>query len=238
MLKAYSAFSKQGKLSLNEDTYFVDPVLQIFILVDGFGGRANSEAAFIEARDSVKTFLEKASQDKNATLPYKVRSHNTMTGNLLLNAIIFANKNIIGKNKNLSINSRTGASIIVGKIEGSILTLASVGNLSCHRVFGKKVEEVIRPDCSCKINGDDNSHSPVRFLGSKDDIEPSISEFRVKQGDNFILSSVGVYTYLSNDDYISLIYQNASNERIITDIVNRAEISGSPYNMTGILLKF
>src|SRR6185437_14086246 len=91
--------SGQGTRPVQEDYAIADSTKGIFILADGFGGGGPGAAASKEACEAVKQFLFREAGDRDATLPFVLRSYFSLAGNVLFNALIFANRKLIGGNR-------------------------------------------------------------------------------------------------------------------------------------------
>ncbi|MBU6153043.1 MAG: hypothetical protein KGP28_01965, partial [Bdellovibrionales bacterium] len=96
-MKFAEAFQVQGANPVQEDYFEINVDRGIFILADGFGGSAGREAAELAVK-SARKFMEQEAGDLDATLPFELRPYYSLAGNVLLNAIAFANQTVFQRN--------------------------------------------------------------------------------------------------------------------------------------------
>jgi len=188
-------FQLQGSAPIQEDFFSVNPERGIFILADGFGGSSGKKAAQI-AVNSVKKFLEQEAGDLDATLPFELRSYFSLAGNILFNAISYANQKLIQENQSLPMMERGGASLIAGYLEGKLLALANVGACRLHLNRGGQIKEIISPKTlerqSNPFAEENASSIPLMSFGTAKQLEPEITEIELQAGDQLCFGSSGL----------------------------------------------
>ncbi len=219
LVKAYSAISESGsnELSHNEDAVLVVAKRQLFGIADGFGGVAIGDETAKNCLKNVEEFVENGLGDSEVTLPFVYRSYYTTSANLIFNAFLYANKKLFDENKNKSINSRGGASVLFAFIQDKTLTIANVGSCSAILIRSGHVEEIIKPrsyNSLRKENWNPNWAFPLMAMGLTQDIEPEITEVRIESGDVIILSTDGVYPFVPQAEYarINEVVKSAASE--------------------------
>src|SRR3954469_3082915 len=98
-IRSVTVYQSPGKRPFQEDHVIAQRERGIFILADGFGGPMAGAAASKTACEEVRNFLFKEAGDRDATLPFVLRSYFSLAGNVLFNALIHANRKIAGPNK-------------------------------------------------------------------------------------------------------------------------------------------
>lgn len=188
-------FQVQGTSPVQEDYFEVNPERGIFILADGFGGSSGKKAAEIVVK-SVKRFLEQEAGDLDATLPFELRSYFSLAGNVLFNAITYANQKLMQENKDLAMMERGGASLIAGYLEGKLLALANVGGCRLHLGRGGLVKEVVSPKTLERQTNpfaeESDSSIPLMSFGTARQLEPEITEIELQAGDRLCFGSSGL----------------------------------------------
>lgn len=197
-VRALASFSDQGKRALQEDFQLAARDKGVFVVADGFGGPEGGVRAAKTACEAVQRFLIKEGGDREATLPFVLRSYYSLAGNVLFNAIIHANLQVNLGNKDRSIHEKGGASVIAGFLDGDLLALANVGACSAWMVRGGKAAELVLPRSYARIvdpispSRSPEYQVPLSALGMSEDLEPEIFEVKVHPGDWVVLMTDGL----------------------------------------------
>jgi serine/threonine protein phosphatase PrpC len=195
-LRFAEGFQRQGDVAIQEDYFEVNPERGIFILADGFGGGPGQEAAELVVK-SVKQFLEQEAGDLDATLPFELRPYYSLAGNVLFNAISFANQKLLKMNQKKSWMESGGASLLAGYLEGRLLALANVGVNRLHLKRGNQIKEVVSPkSLLSQVNPMDDEGQgdevPMMSFGTAKSLEPEITEIEIRAGDQLFFQTSGV----------------------------------------------
>ena len=170
----------------------------IFVVADGFGGPAAGVSAAKAACEAVHRFLEKEAGDLEATFPFVFRSYFSLAGNVLFNALIFANRKVQSLNQKKGVHERGGASAVAAFMDGDLLALASVGACSAWLLRDGKMSELVVPRTYAKLRDPfsvdplEQWQVPLMTLGTAEDLEPEIFEYQMKPGDWLLLQSDGL----------------------------------------------
>lgn len=199
-LQFAEGFQLQGKSPVQEDYFEINPERGIFILADGFGGGPGRMAAEVVVK-SVRQFLEQEAGDLDATLPFEIRPYFSLAGNVLFNAIAFANQKLNEKNRGKSWMKAGGASLIAGYLEGNLLAVAQVGACRLWLKRGDKTKEIIQAKSllaqtnplDAEGQGDE---IPLMSLGTSSSLEPLITEVELRGGDQLLFETSGVKSVL------------------------------------------
>ena len=195
--KWVEGFQLQGGLPVQEDYFEINADRGIFILADGFGGGAGQLAAEVAVK-SVRQFLEQEAGDLDATLPFELRPYYSLAGNVLFNAIAFANQRLMALNKDKNWMTSGGASLIAGYLEGRLLAVANVGTCNLHLSRQGKSKEILLPRSLAKqVNpfADEMSQGagvPLMSLGTARQLEPEIIEIEIREGDQICFQTAPV----------------------------------------------
>jgi serine/threonine protein phosphatase PrpC len=204
--QAVATFSRQGARPAQEDFALAAQDKGIFVVADGFGGPGPGAQAAQAACEAVRGFLVKEAGDKDATLPFVIRSYFSLAGNVLFNALIHANRKVTSLNKGKGVHERGGASVIAGYLDGDLLALASVGGCSAWlsregrglelvvpRTYGRLADPFARGRADqSTAAGPDFVDAPLMSVGTAEDLEPEILECRIRPGDWLLLHTDGI----------------------------------------------
>lgn len=207
-VRAYGAVSDAGSSrSVNEDAYLAVPERQLFGVADGYGGNNIGDVAAKKCLENVKYFVDHGLGDSEVTLPFVYRAYHTAGANLVFNAFLYANQQLVRENKGKDINGRGGASVMFSFFEGRHMTLASVGVCNAFLVRRGRVQALVRPRSYNLVKGMfPGSHNPkwafpLMAMGHVLDLEPEILELKVEKGDLILLATDGVYPRLCEEDF-------------------------------------
>ena len=207
VVKAFGALCNPGPARpLNEDAYLAVPERQLFGVADGFGGSGAGDTAAKQCLEDVKFFVDNGLGDSEVTLPFVYRDYYTAGANLVFNAFLYANARLYEQNKLKHINGRGGASAMFVFFDGDHMTLAHAGLCNAILVRRGRVQTLVKPRSYNAARGvfpgswNAQWAFPLMAMGQSKDLEPEIQELRVEKGDILILSSDGIYPYLSESD--------------------------------------
>ena len=187
----------QGQAPVQEDYFEVNPERGIFMIADGFGGSAGEAAAKLAVK-SIRQFLEQEAGDLDATLPFELRPYFSLAGNVLFNAVAYANQKVMKLNQNRSSMQAGGASLLAGYLEGRLLALANVGSCSAHLFRGGRSKEIAVPKTlERQVNPFEETSPmgisvPLMSFGTAKLLEPEIIEVEMKPGDQLCFQTPGI----------------------------------------------
>ena len=195
-LVAAEGFQLQGKSPTQEDYFEINPDRGIFVLADGFGGSLGREAAELAVK-SVRHFLEQEAGDLDATLPFELRPYYSLAGNVLFNAVSYANQKLLKMNQGRAWLDSGGASLLGGYLEGRLLALAQVGACRLHLKRDFQVKELVAPRTLLRqVNPmqdeGEGDEVPLMSFGTSKSLEPEITELEIRPGDQILFQTSGV----------------------------------------------
>jgi protein phosphatase len=197
-IRSVTVFQSNGQRPFQEDHIIAQRDRGIFVVADGFGGPVAGTESARAACEEVRNFLFKEAGDRDATLPFVLRSYFSLAGNVLFNALIHANRKMVGPNKKKGANERGGASVLAGYMDGNLLALANVGACGAWLFRGGRSAELVLPRTYARLRDphgaeDDTQYrAPLIALGMGDDLEPEIFEYRMRPGDWLLLQTDGI----------------------------------------------
>lgn len=197
-VKACFSFSAKGAREQQEDFLLVNPQRKVFVVADGFGGPVPGATSARAACEAVRGFLEREAGDLDATLPFVLRTYFSLAGNVLFNALIHANRKCTVLNKGKNVHERGGASVLAGFMDGDLLALANVGICEAWLLRDGKCVELVAPRSYARLQEPfsrpeaDELRVPLMAVGMAEDLEPEITEFRVRAGDWLLLQTDGL----------------------------------------------
>lgn len=150
------------------------------------------------AVQSLRQFLEQEAGDLDATLPFELRSYYSLSGNVLFNAVTYANEKVMKASRGKNWLEAGGASVLAGFLEGRLFALANVGACSVHLFRNGRSKEIVAPrTLSRQVNPFIEDHElgkgvPLMSLGTARQLEPEIIEIEIQPGDQLCLHTAGM----------------------------------------------
>ncbi len=237
-LKAFSGFSEKGTdRPLNEDAFHALPEKKFFAIADGYGGKLHENSGTTNSAKKILTdisyFIEKCTGDSEVTLPFIYRRYYTESANLVFNAFLYANEKLVKENEKFSaqkaFGGKHGASVCAAILTGNHMTLANAGNCQVVLVRDGNVQLIAQPKSyqSMMVTAKSalfKSDFPLHSLGHTIDLEPEITEIKLKPADILYLLTDGLYVGLESADYIESaerVLEVAEKNELLTTVIEQ-----------------
>jgi len=176
----------------NEDLALAEPSLSLVALADGMGGHNAGEIASRLAIETIQRVLGSGRSDARAA-------------DRIREAFTAANREIFRTAEEHAEYTGMGTTLTAGILEGSTLTYASVGDSRLYRLSGSRLDLMTKDDSLMEaladVGGMDATalekhpmrHLLTNVLGKKADLDMTIDEAELADGDLLLLSSDGLH---------------------------------------------
>jgi len=248
----HKAISDVGrKRSANEDSYFADPDLKLFVVADGMGGHAAGEVASKIAVDSIQEFIRFTNDDKDITWPYEYDETLSLAGNRLKTAIQSAHAKVLeatSQKKEFQGMATTVVSILVTDSKAEV---AHVGDSRAYLVREEKliqltsdhswVNEQLRTGAITSAQARNHPYRNIvtRALGGPNPVDVDVTEEPMQDGDIVLLCSDGLNTMIVDDEILEIINRNKEDlDAACQELISTANQNGGEDNVTAILVKY
>jgi protein phosphatase len=235
----------------NEDSIgtFVDD--RLFIVADGVGGHSAGEIASATAVESLGAFFRSYHANPHQKWPHPVDRSLSLGGNLLSVGIKVANDKIRAEAAADRSRSRMASTIVAMAVGDAQLTIAHSGDSRAYRIRGGEItrltrdhsilEEMMaaRPDMSEEeLSSFSHRNVVTKCLGSKDEIDPTVSVEPLYTGDTYLLCSDGLWGPV-RDVMIGEIVNAAGADLAAASqaLIDAANTAGGPDNISVILVR-
>jgi PPM family protein phosphatase len=253
MLSSYSlqvqcgAHSERGPRALNQDSYFCDPALGLFVVADGMGGHRAGEVASRLAVDTVVEFVQASVKSGDLTWPFAYDVQQSMEVNRLAVGMRLANRKVYNAGRKDPQLLGMGTTIVAALFSRGHLTIAHVGDSRAYRLRTDRLEPMTRdhtwvaamfaaePDA--RTDDHPMRHVLTSGIGMRDDVAPSITEHPISSGDWWMLCSDGVHGYL-DESLLAALLKKPSAGATAENIVRAALDAGGTDNATAVVLRF
>ena len=249
---SYEAITDVGrKRKGNEDSVFVNPEQNLFVVADGMGGHAAGEVASRLAVDAINDFIELTGGDDEITWPFGLDDSMSYDGNRLKTAVRFANKKVLEATRERTEYEGMATTVAAVLLDGDAANLAHVGDsrvylfregaltqlTSDHSWINEQIQSGI-------ISAEQARSHPLRnvvtrALGGKADCQVDVQAHEAHPGDVLLLCSDGLTSMLP-DEEIARVLREAEGDlkNASQGLVDAANTRGGEDNITVLLLKF
>lgn len=200
----------------NEDAYFADDELSLYIVADGMGGHAAGEVASGEAVDTIFGMVNRGRSIIDQLLAARTEQNMRAVQRLLESAIQAATYMVYGLAELEPDQAGMGTTISALLVVGGIAVVAQVGDSRVYLVRNDEVQQLtedhtliawqLREGLITKEEARSSPHRNVitRAVGNRDYVEVDTKIVDLQPGDSFMLCSDGLHGYLDEMEIPSI----------------------------------
>ncbi len=231
----------------NEDAYFLDNELGLYVVADGMGGHAAGEVASAAAVETVFGMVKRGLRDlPELHDPIADKDAKAFT-RLMESAVQGATYMVYSMAEQDKEKSGMGTTITALLISGEYAVTAQVGDSRIYRVKNHKSEQLtedhtliawqIKQGIISEAEALTSPHKNVitRAVGNRDYVEVDTSIVGLQQGDRFLLCSDGLHGYLEDGDITPIV--SLGGESAVNEFIKLANDRGGKDNITAILVE-
>lgn len=231
----------------NEDAFFIDDTLGLYVVSDGMGGRQAGEVA---SRLVTETVRKKMKYFLETDAPLEITDYDrslSTEGNYLVASIRHANRVVCQAAQDNPDYSGMGATVAAVLISDETLIASNVGDSPIYLIRNGAIEdlfvphtvmaehEALAPEGAKKL-GEQFRHMITRAMGIAETVEPDIFEIQCFENDILLLCSDGLSDKVSTGEILTLV-NSADPDKSCKTLVNLANERGGDDNITIITLK-
>jgi len=231
----------------NEDAFFRDDELRLYVVADGMGGHAAGEVASSEAVDTVFGMVKRGMatigdsneplNEARARAACRVIEGAIQAATYMVFAIAELDREKTGMGTTITAALGVGGSLITGQVGDSRIYQIRDGKAvqitEDHTLIAWQIKQGL-------ISADEARTSPhrnviTRAVGNRDYVEVDTSVVAVEAGDRYLLCSDGLHGYLQDDEIPDLAALGG--DEAVEQFVELANSRGGRDNITAILLE-
>ncbi|MBU1712936.1 MAG: protein phosphatase 2C domain-containing protein [Proteobacteria bacterium] len=230
----------------NEDSYFIDESLRLYVVADGMGGHQAGEVASKIVAETIQKMMNEYAggiiSDNN------IGPHNlSKEAAWLDSSIIEANRLVHDLSKKVKEYRGMGATVSAVFLTPDTLIAANVGDSPIYLIRKEEVSLLSVPHTAMaeyeafapagsKALSDKFRHTITRAMGNKESVDPDFREITPITGDIVVLCSDGLSDKVKPEEIADIVKSNPPAEacRILVDLANER---GGDDNITIIILK-
>ena len=237
------------KRKLNEDNFFVDDNLKLYVVADGMGGHQAGEVASEMVVDTIRDYMKRFKEGDPDAVEELEDADEALSqeANRILSSIILANRGVHdvaqsdesyeGMGATVSLAYFTEDALVVANVGDSPVYLVHNGNIELLSVIHNVITEqsAVNPDAVDFIS-DQYKYLLTRGMGIEETVEPDISEIQYFNGDLLVISSDGLTDLVTPEEILEVVNNKPTDDacRILVDMANDR---GGHDNVTVVVLK-
>jgi protein phosphatase len=233
----------------NEDSFQIEPALNLFVLSDGMGGEAHGEVASNLAVETVVTHCRQAENSRATPIFGEPRSDVGERTNRLASAVHLANRKVFEAAEAHAEQKGMGATIVAAWIDGQKLSLAHVGDSRAYLLRAGSlnqltadhslVAEKVRVGILTPQEADASELQSVltRAIGTGSAVQVDSDEQMLLMGDSLLLCSDGLTRMVTEPEIASTLLTSTSAQDAADRLVELANEYGGVDNITAIVVR-
>src|ERR1700680_969662 len=233
----------------NEDSYQIEPALNLYVLSDGMGGEAHGE---VESKLAVQTVVTHCRQSENSrATPIFGESSPEVSErtNRLASGIHLANRKVFETAASNSEQRGMGATVVAAWIEGQRLSLAHVGDSRAYLLRAGSMDQLtadhslvaekVRVGILTPQEADASELQSVltRAVGTSANVQVDADEQMLLVGDSLLLCSDGLTRMVTDPEIASTLLTSTSAQNAADRLVVLAHDNGGVDNVSVIVLQ-
>jgi protein phosphatase len=235
------------KRKSNEDAFYVDDMLGLYVVADGMGGHAAGEVASQEAVETVYGMVKRGIGNLHELEDPVSDTDARAACRLMESAVQAATYMVFSMAEMDRGKSGMGTTISAMLILGEYAVTAQVGDSRIYRVRGGDVEQLTEDHTLIAwqlkqglITPQEAKKSPhrnviTRAVGNRDYVQVDTGLVPLLLGDRFVLCSDGLHGYLRDQDISPIV--RLGGEHAVARFIELANERGGKDNITAIVVE-
>jgi protein phosphatase len=237
--------SQTGPRSINQDSYFLDHDLGLFVVADGMGGHNAGEVASRMAVDAVVEFM-RASLDPKLTWPFPFETERSFGSNRVLTALRVANRKVHAAGGDNAKHAGMGTTLVVLLVEGMRMVVGHAGDSRAYRWRRTGLEQMTVDDTwvnamlgagASAVADHPMRHVLTSGIGMRPDLMPTVREEPIEPVEHWLITSDGVHGYVPPAQLAQALATGASAEAAANQIVRAALANSTTDNCTAVVVR-
>lgn len=250
LVQTWSKTDVGKQRSVNEDSCYVDPEGELVLVLDGMGGHKAGEVASQLAMETIVSFYKDHSRNQDSGVPVIENYDPTFTyqTNLLRQAVINANKTVLGESRRRDDHLGMGSTVAGTAFHGYTVSMVNVGDSRLYLVREGGIEQISRDHTLAQdqvergiLSEEEARESQLRHvlssvIGVDDRIRMHVDELAVFPGDVFLLCTDGLNAVMDDQEIHAWLRQDELGPETLTRLIDEVNARGGPDNVTLALI--
>lgn len=230
----------------NEDSFYNDDQVGLYIVADGMGGHRAGEVASSTVVSSVKDYME--AFHTSPVAQEEEESNMSPAATAVCHSIELANRVVYQLSQDQGSYKGMGSTAAVAYFYRETLVTGNVGDSRIYLIRGDSIEQLTRdhtllaehmrknPDWDPNTASIPMKHILVRAVGIHEAVEADVYEMQPLPGDLILMCSDGLTDMLSDDDIHQAVLLGGELGEVCSRLVSMANERGGLDNITAVLL--
>ncbi len=230
----------------NEDSFFIDDQVGLYIVADGMGGHRAGEVASNTVVSSVKDYME-AFHTSQAAQEARDEGNMSPAATAVSHSIELANRVVYQLSQDQGSYKGMGSTAAVAYFHNGTLVTANVGDSRIYLVRQDSMEQLtedhtlLAEHMKKNPKWDPNTasipmkHILVRAVGIHESVEADVYEMQPLPGDLILMCSDGLTDMLSDEEIHEAVLQGGELGEICNRLIDMANERGGLDNVTTVL---
>lgn len=235
---------------INEDSFFSDPSLRLFLVADGLGGHSAGEVASALAVETISSFISRTEADSELSWPYGIEPALSFGGNVLRTSVHLANRRVFRAAEKHDEYTGMGTTVVAAFITGPRLSVAHAGDSRLYLLGRGGLTQLTRDDTWAATilaaQGDGQGVPPARsmkhvltnVIGARAHADVHLGEYDLSPGDMMLLCSDGLHGTLDDATLLALMSSGGSPKDIVSQMIETALARGVKDNVTAVVARY
>ena len=235
----------------NEDSFYCDNDLGLFLVADGMGGAASGELAGRLVIETVSNYISHYA-DKPLDAPERHSFYDrnlSDSANTLLQSVHLANELVYDLSEKNPRHRGMGSTVAALLADGDTVLVSNVGD---SRVFRSRDDDLDRLTVDHRLSDDPNlrdvcdpestmagnlGNTLTRVMGVTRTVDPDLYQLPLAEGDMFLLCSDGLTDMVDDDMIAKILPMERALEQKAEDLVALALAGGGRDNVTVVVVQ-
>jgi protein phosphatase len=235
------------KRQSNEDAFFLDDRLGLYVVADGMGGHAAGEVASQEAVETIFGMVKRGIADLHELVDPVSEEHSRAACRLMESSVQAATYMVFSMAELDREKSGMGTTISAMLVLGDYAITAQVGDSRIYRVHDGVVEQLTEDHTLIAwqikqglITPQEAKRSPhrnviTRAVGNREYVQVDTRLVAIDTGHRFLLCSDGLHGYLHDADIAPIVALGGNDA--VAKFIQLANDRGGKDNITAILVE-
>ncbi len=220
----------------NQDSYYISPQGDLFIVADGMGGHVGGQEA---SRLSTAVIQDYLTRRKGSGIPSPA---------LLQQAVAAANSAVLADQRQHPDRADMGTTIVIAMLRDHHLWCAHVGDSRLYLLRENRLTQITKDHTWVaralllgELTHEEIATHPWRHVlsqcvGREDLARVETQQLDVAPGDRLLLCSDGLTEELSDDAITAYLQSNYTCETVAANLIEAAKVQGGRDNITAIVV--
>jgi protein phosphatase len=243
-------FSDPGPVrKINEDSFYSDAALRLFVVADGLGGHSAGEVASGLAVETISGFIRRTEADSELSWPYGIEPGLSFAGNVLRTAVHLANRRVFRAAEKHDEYTGMGTTVVAAFITGSRLSVAHARASRRDQQANGHLKQMKPEDtwAATILAAQDGTGVPparsmkhvlTNVIGAREQADVHLGEYDLSPGNMILLCSDGVHGALDDAALLQLMASGGSPADIAPRMIESALARGAKDNVTAIVARY